>query len=102
MQYDLFVDIVYKVKWKVEISKKIAKQVIRLPKMVKENLTKLILEMEILGPVRGNWKNYSKLARNKHHCHIKAGHPTYVAYWEVREEKIIEVYYVGSHEKAPY
>ena len=97
-----FFDIVYKVKWKVEISKKITKQVIKLPKIVKENLIKLILEIEILGPVRGNWKNYGKLTKNKHHYRIKAGHPTYVVCWEIKKEKIIEVYYVGTHEKAPY
>ena len=89
-------------KWKIEISRKITKQLIRLPKPVKEILTRLIVEMEFLGPVRGNWKNYSKLAKNRHHCHIKTGRPTYVVCWEVKKGKIIEVYYVGSHEKAPY
>ena len=80
-----------------------AKRIMKLPKLVKENLTKLIVEMEILGPVRGNWKNYGKLGKNKHHCHIKTGKPTYVMCWKVfKERKIIEVYYVGSHEKAPY
>ena len=87
LQYDLFFDIVYREKWKVEISKRIAKQVIKLPKIVKENLIKLILEIEILGPVRGHWKNYGKLGKNKHHCHIKVGHPTYVVCWKIKKEK---------------
>ncbi len=52
----------------------------------------------------GNWSNYGKLGRNRHHCHLKKGHPTYVAVWEVKgyEIKLVEVTYVGSHEKAPY
>ena len=41
---------------------------------------------------------------NRHHCHIKKGRPTYVAVWEEMDGAIqlIEVTYVGTHEKAPY
>jgi hypothetical protein len=54
--------------------------------------------------VRGDWPNYSKLAGGRHHCHLKKGKPTYVAVWEVLDKdiKLIEVQYVGTHEKAPY
>ncbi len=40
----------------------------------------------------------------KHHCHLKKGHPTYVVCWRVtsKQLKTVEVYYVGTHEKAPY
>ena len=57
-----------------------------------------------MGPIRGNWKNYSKLGENRHHCHIKTGRPTYVAVWEETTEavKLVEAVYVGTHEKAPY
>jgi hypothetical protein len=56
------------------------------------------------GPVRGTWPNYGKLSQIRHHCHLKKGHPTYVAVWEVRDRQvqIIEVLYVGTHENAPY
>ena len=46
------------------------------------------------------WKNYSKLGKNKYHCHLNYRH---VACWTAEKETItIEVYYVGSREKAPY
>ncbi len=63
-----------------------------------------IREIELAGPVRGDWPNYSKLGRDRHHCHLKKGKPTYVAVWEVKNRKIclIEVIYAGTHEKAPY
>ena len=67
----------------------------------------LISEIEILGPNAVNWPNYGKLqGRNKdlYHCHLIKGKPTYVACWEVLDKslKLIEVYYVGTHEKAKY
>jgi len=66
--------------------------------------TALFRELESYGPVRGNWPNYGKLAPNRHHCHIKKGKPTYVAVWEESKDEIrlIEVRYVGTHEKALY
>ncbi len=90
--------------WKVNFTKKAAKQTQSLPQPVQENLRALVLEIHEKGPVRGNWKNYGKLSETKHHCHIKSGHPTYVACWEVTENRIqiVEVYYAGTHEKAPY
>jgi hypothetical protein len=90
--------------WTVTSQKKVRKQVKKLPLGVKENLFALLLDIEIGGPVRGNWPNYGKLGRNRHHCHLKKGHPTYVAVWEVKEYqiKLVELTYVGSHEKAPY
>lgn len=64
----------------------------------------LVQEIQQTGPVRGSWKNYSKLGKLRHYCHLKAGRPTYVACWEVvdKQIKIVEVYYVCTHEKAPY
>ena len=90
--------------WTVTSQKKVQKQVKKFPLGVKENLFALLLDIEIDGPVRGNWPNYGKLGRNRHHCHLKKGHPTYVAVWEVKEYqiKLVELTYVGSHEKAPY
>ncbi|MDR0442345.1 MAG: hypothetical protein LBH44_02945 [Treponema sp.] len=77
----------------------------RLPEMVSKTMELLIAEIEQCGPVRGNWPNYSKLPYNRHHCHIKKGRPTYVAVWEEIGEnkvKLVEVVYVGTHEKALY
>jgi len=90
--------------WTVEVVRRAAKQVECLPKAIREVLTELIRDMEINGPIRGDWPNFSALSGNRYHCHLKKGHPTYVAIWEVtdKEIKLIEVIYAGTHEKAPY
>lgn len=90
--------------WLVRFSKKASKQFYDLPSEVQLRLRTLVLDIQVAGPVRGNWKNYGKLSGTKHHCHIKSGRPTYVACWEVidKEIHIVEVYYAGTHEKAPY
>ena len=91
-------------KWTVTISKRARKHLERLPKPIIKNLVALIREIEVLGPVRGNWPNYSPLGHDRHHCHIKKSRPTYVAVWEVRDKEIrlVEVTYAGTHENAPY
>jgi hypothetical protein len=75
-----------------------------LPKNVRYALDFLVSEIQFKGPMRGDWPNYGKLGRNRHHCHLKKGHPTYVAVWEEDATgiKLIEVTYVGTYEKAPY
>ena len=90
--------------WTVQLSNKANKQAKKLPKDARDKLFALMFDIELNGPVRGNWSNYSKLADKRHHCHIKKGQPTYVAVWEEREEGInlIEVTYAGTHEKAQY
>ena len=90
--------------WTVNFTRKAAKQAGNLPKQVRSILAALIHEIGKQGPVRGDWPNYGKLAHEKHHCHLKKGHPTYVAVWEEsdREIRLVEIIYVGTHEKAPY
>jgi mRNA-degrading endonuclease RelE of RelBE toxin-antitoxin system len=83
---------------------RVAKRVRRLPKRIQDVLELFIRELEASGPVRGTWPNYGKLSQTRHHCHLKKGHPTYVAVWDVHDSQvhIIEVIYVGTHENAPY
>ena len=90
--------------WNVQIARKAEKQIEQLPKGIRKKLVALILDIELSGPVRGNWPNYGKLDDVRHHCHIRKGKPCYVAVWEVTDKKInlVEVKYVGTHEKAPY
>jgi hypothetical protein len=58
--------------------------------------------------MQAKWSNYGKLGRtkkneDKRHCHLIKGNPTYVSCWEVDKQRhLIEVYYVGTHEGAPY
>ncbi len=89
--------------WTVTLHRKADKELASLPLAVQKHLFRLMFEIELMGPVRGNWHNYSKLTGNKHHCHLKKGRPTYVAVWTEDKESItVEVIYVGTHEKAPY
>jgi mRNA-degrading endonuclease RelE of RelBE toxin-antitoxin system len=90
--------------WTVETTAKVDKQVQKLPNKIKDILLLLVREIEQEGPVRGNWSNYSSLGKGVYHCHLKKGKPTYVAVWTVIDKKIklMEVKYVGTHEKAPY
>jgi hypothetical protein len=97
-------------KWKVVYGRKAAKTIVskKTPSIIKAAMQALYLELEELGPGRINWPNYKKLSGNKkgidkRHCHLKKGKPTWVCCWKVEKEQIIiEVYYVGTHEKAPY
>lgn len=90
--------------WQVDIPKRAEKQSLKLPKAVLDALGALLRDIKSTGPVQGKWPNYSKLPGNRHHCHLKKGRPTYVAVWEVIDKKVklVEVEYVGTHEKAPY
>lgn len=89
--------------WKVKLHRKVDKDLSKLPEIVQKHLFRLMLEIEISGPVRGNWPNYGKLDTNRHHCHLKKGRPTYVAVWSEDKTNItVEVVYAGTHEKAPY
>ncbi len=91
-------------KWAVTTSKRVNKKLERLPRLVRLQLSILLKEIEAFGPVRGNWPNYGSFGKDRHHCHIRKGHPTYVAVWEVTDKKInlVEVKYAGTHEQAPY
>ena len=90
--------------WSVNLSKRVVKALKKLPENVNASVIALIRDIESRGPVRGNWPNYSRLGGNRHHCHLKKGKTTYVAIWRVinKEIHIVEVSYVGTHEKAPY
>jgi mRNA-degrading endonuclease RelE of RelBE toxin-antitoxin system len=90
--------------WQITYSRSAAKLRQKLPDRIKDALDALILDIQAMGPVRGDWPNYSKLSSRAHHCHLKKGQPTYVAVWQVQDNKIqiVEFSYVGTHEKAPY
>ena len=97
-------------KWKVEYTRSASKDKKKLPVGIQMQLELLAREIEISGPIRKSWSNFSALKKGKgipdnaYHCHIKKGKPTYVACWVVEDKKVklVEIYYVGTHEKAPY
>lgn len=95
--------------WTITINKNAIKQLKQSTERFSLIVRSLVNDLEVSGPCPGkHWPNYSKLkgkkSQDKRHCHLIKGKPTYVCCWEVvsKREKIIEVYYVGTHEKAPY
>jgi len=79
-----------------------------MPDRVQIAMTALVAELGVCGPaLHGKgWKNYGKLRGqpDAYHCHLTSGRPTYVACWKRIDHsvRIVEIYYVGTHEKAPY
>ena len=88
--------------WEVKNTRKLEKQTKKLPESIQMLQQALIQDLRVKGPNPGKkWKNFSKLGKDKYHCHLTYH---YVACWEVLNNKIklMEVYYVGSRENAPY
>ncbi len=71
---------------------------------VNDAIDALVLDMQKNGPNLPSWPNYGPLSKDEYHCHLRKGKPTYVACWRIinKQAKEIEVYYVGTHEQAPY
>jgi len=92
--------------WEVWFSAKAKRQAEKLPEAVQKRLKYLVEEIKVRGPVRTNWPNYGKLKGHGdcHHCHLRKGKATYVAVWQVQDQgiRLVEVRYVGTHEKADY
>lgn len=84
----------------VNIKRKIERNLEKLPQRVQDLLYQLIEDLRERGPVQPSWPNYGKLSDDEYHCHLTY---RYVACWRQEEGSIsVEVYYVGSREKAPY
>lgn len=95
--------------WTVTYSNAAAKQYWKLPEKIQAIVVRLKKEIETVGPIRKNWSHFSsltgkKLRKNTYHCHVNSGRPTFVVCWTVVEKKIkiVEIFYVGTHENAPY
>ena len=86
--------------YEVKIKKKVVRRLNKLTVNVQKLLFLLIEDLKADGPIQKSWNNFSPLGGDKYHCHLNY---RYVACWTHREGDIeIEVYYVGSREKAPY
>ena len=86
--------------YKVMVRHRILKAIKRMPKADQEKLVLLIDELKATGPVQPRWPNYSKLSGTEYHCHLSR---KWVACRRHEKETIvIEVYYAGSRENAPY
>jgi mRNA-degrading endonuclease RelE of RelBE toxin-antitoxin system len=86
--------------YQVRVKKKVARSLEKLPENVRQLLYLLVTDLQADGPIQKSWPNFSSLCGDRYHCHLTY---RYVACWtHIKEEIVIEVYYVGSREKAPY
>jgi hypothetical protein len=93
------------VRWNLSLHTKVGKQLKKLPERVVLFTQLLVNDLSQNGTNPGKqWPNFSKLSKDTFHCHLTQGRPTYVACWRLldKTKRKIEVYYVGTHEKAPY
>lgn len=95
--------------WTVTFSTKAGKQYNKLKASgsrpsINDVIDLLVLDLQKNGPSLFRWADFGPLEKNHYHCHLRNGKPTYVACWKICNEKSkqIEVYYVGTHEGAPY
>lgn len=94
--------------WTILFTRNALKQSKNMHEKVLAVLQLLCENLKSRGPAPGkNWRNYGKLYtcknEDKRHCHLIKNKPTYVCCWQVdQSNKTIEIYYVGTHEKAPY
>ena len=95
--------------WSVYFSREASKQYAKLKRngsrpSVNDVVDLLAIDLRTRGPAATDWPHFSALEKGHFHCHLRRGKPTYVACWRIvdKEKKQIEVYYVGSHEGAPY
>ena len=69
-------------------------------KGAKDMFFRLLADIQASGPVQPDYANYSKLGTCTYHCHLSYH---WVACWRNENGSIVvEVYYVGSRENAPY
>lgn len=87
-------------RYEVLFSSKCEKQLERLPKRELLVLKRLVDNIMANGPVQPLFMNYGKLGRNSYNCHLSY---RWCACWRNENGSVIvEVYYVGTRENAPY
>ena len=92
--------IITTMKYEIRIKKKVTHRLKKLPVNVQKLLFLLIADLQADGPVQKAWRIFSPLGKDRYHCHLNY---RYVACWTChKDEIVIEVYYVGTREKAPY
>ena len=90
--------------YQILVPRRVAKRLERLPVHVQDTFRSLGEDLKAAGPIQRGWPNFSSLgmegAMRKYHCHLTYN---YVACWKYEKGTIvIEVYYVGSRQSAPY
>ncbi len=78
----------------------IQRENLRMPRREQVLYANLVEDLQRRGPIRKEWRKFSKLSENEYHCHLSY---SWVACWRVERQVLeIEVYYAGSRENAPY
>ena len=86
--------------YEVILKRRILKSIERMPESVQRKASNLLEDLRDMGPLRKDWPNFGKLGKDQYHCHLAYG---WVACWSYeRDSVVIEVYYAGSRENAPY
>ena len=76
------------------------KNIQKMPTSAQKKMVNLVDDLRLKGPIRAEWPNFSKLDKETYHCHLAH---KWVACWQCKEKSnLIEVYYAGSRENAPY
>ena len=83
-------------------NKKVLNLIQKMPTLEQKKLVNLIDDLKTKGPIQTGWNNFSQLGKNKFHYHLSYKWVACWKYIEDEEIKIIEVYYAGSRENAPY
>ena len=87
-------------RYEVRVKKQALKRLESLPYRVQKKFNDLQADLRKGGPWQPDWPNYSKLGPDAYHCHLDYAH---VACWSHDKNTIlVEVYYVGSRQGAPY
>jgi len=84
----------------VYIRKAILKRSEKMPKRIQFAFKSLVNDLIEKGPLRKEWPHFSKLGKNRYHCHL--GYKWAACRYHENDSVIIEVYYAGSRENAPY
>jgi mRNA-degrading endonuclease RelE of RelBE toxin-antitoxin system len=86
--------------FEVKIRKRVLKGIEEMPVPIQKILANLLDDLCARGPIRKDWHSFSKLGENTYHCHLAR---KWVACWQYeKKSNLIEVYYAGSRENAPY
>jgi len=86
--------------YRVLLPGKVSRSVEKLPRPTQQRLANLIEDLRNEGPIQLGWPNYGRLSAGRYHCHLSY---RWVACWyHAKGTLVIEVYYVGSRENAPY
>ena len=95
----------YIVPWKVTASRGTLKSLERMPHRARDSFWRLFAVLRDSGPTGPcHWRNYGKLKsrHEEYHCHLTPDHH-WVACWRSEGEAfVIEIFYLGSHQDAPY